>query len=182
MYYCIIDWGNQSVKTCKVMSVYLYVVWKCFSLEFSNPNFTSQKWLKLFKKGNFRQNRVMLNSFRAINSNYNPNNHNHNNIYGGGAVGAGGSFSHKKRKTLSEVWRFLYKCRHRFRLPIMISVIAILINIPAFFEIELTRCWLYLAETDKILYSYKVSDVNPPSSINNLNPKSKKQSQINNFF
>lgn len=75
-------------------------------------------------------------------------------LYSFRKVGAGNnlineSFVLKTQQTLPDLWRFTKKCCQKCRLQIIISGIAILINIPAFFEITALPCILYFNSSNE---------------------------------
>uniref|UniRef100_A0A915ET79 G-protein coupled receptors family 1 profile domain-containing protein n=1 Tax=Ditylenchus dipsaci TaxID=166011 RepID=A0A915ET79_9BILA len=83
-----------------------------------------------------RQNRVMFcSSFR------------------GGGLGNGT----KNRKQTQNLLHYLSKYRSHFRVPVFLSTLAILVNVPAFFEIYTIQCYLF--PENRMAYGLQISEL-----------------------
>lgn len=46
-------------------------------------------------------------------------------------------------KPVPSFWKYLIKYRHHFHTPIFFSLLAILVNLPAFFEMNAIQCFFF---------------------------------------
>ncbi|KAI1723717.1 putative G-protein coupled receptor frpr-1 [Ditylenchus destructor] len=121
---------SQIANTASIWSVVTITVQRYMA---TRDPFRTTRWLLYVASTEINeQNRVMFCSFRGL----------------------GGSGD---RKNVQNLWHYLKKYRSHLRVPIFLSTVAIMVNIPAFFEIHAIPC--YLLTENRMGYGLQISDL-----------------------